>query len=89
MAWDRIHPRLTTGRRGQDALGLGPGRQFGPRHAEVAEELLVAVVEPGRRLAATIPGAGLLVLEGYGHLAPSEEVWAQVSDAIAELTGKA
>ncbi|MFF8017858.1 alpha/beta fold hydrolase [Streptomyces sp. NPDC007929] len=46
----------------------------------------IVPVQHGRRLAETIPGAGLLVLDGYGHLAPPHEVFALVAQAIAELT---
>ena len=48
-----------------------------------AADILVPV-ENGRNVAAAIPGARLLEIEGMGHDVP-KRVWAQVADAIAEL----
>ncbi|MGV9455071.1 alpha/beta fold hydrolase [Streptomyces sp. NPDC003635] len=88
---------VVPGRPDHHPLAVGAsGDDLAPRLRELDLPVLVihgsedplVPVEHGRRLADTIPGAELLVLEGYGHLAPSREVWTQVSDAIAELTGK-
>ena len=48
-----------------------------------AADILVPV-QNGRNVAAAIPGARLLEIEGMGHDVP-KRVWAQVADAIAEL----
>jgi len=48
-----------------------------------AADILVPV-ENGRHVAAAIPGARLVEIEGMGHDVP-KRVWAQVADAIAEL----
>jgi pimeloyl-ACP methyl ester carboxylesterase len=45
-------------------------------------------VENGRRVAAAVPDARLLVIEGMGHAVP-KRVWPQVVDAIAQLAGQA
>jgi pimeloyl-ACP methyl ester carboxylesterase len=39
----------------------------------------------GRLVAAAVPGARLIEIEGMGHDLP-ERVWPQVVDAIADLT---
>ncbi|HKB18382.1 MAG TPA: alpha/beta hydrolase [Candidatus Dormibacteraeota bacterium] len=44
-------------------------------------------VDNGRRVAAAIPRARLLEVEGMGHDLP-KRVWAQVADAIAELAAE-
>ena len=51
------------------------------------EDILVPV-ENGRMVAAAVPGARLLVLEGMGHDIP-KRVWPRVIDAIAETARKA
>jgi pimeloyl-ACP methyl ester carboxylesterase len=45
---------------------------------------ILVPVENGRNVAAAIPGARLLEIEGMGHDLP-RRVWPQVADAIAEL----
>lgn len=45
---------------------------------------ILVPVENGRRVAAAIPGARLVVVEGMGHDLP-KRVWTMVADAIAEL----
>ena len=52
-----------------------------------ADDILVPV-ENGRNVAAAIPGARYVEIEGMGHDVP-RRVWAQVADAIAELAGSA
>ena len=47
------------------------------------DDILVPV-DNGRKVAAAIPGARLMEIEGMGHDLPSR-VWEQVADAIAEL----
>jgi pimeloyl-ACP methyl ester carboxylesterase len=42
--------------------------------------------EHGRALAAAIPGARLLELEGMGHEVPPPPTWGRFVDALAELT---
>ncbi len=42
----------------------------------------------GRQTAAAIPGARLMMISGIGHALP-EQVWAQVIDAIVEVTSPA
>jgi pimeloyl-ACP methyl ester carboxylesterase len=49
---------------------------------------ILVPVENGRKVAAAIPGATLLEIEGMGHDLP-KRVWGQVSDAIAELARQA
>jgi pimeloyl-ACP methyl ester carboxylesterase len=49
---------------------------------------ILVPVENGRNVAAAIPGARLLEIEGMGHDLP-KRVWPQVGDAIAELAGHA
>jgi pimeloyl-ACP methyl ester carboxylesterase len=51
------------------------------------DDLLVPV-ENGRSVAAAVPGARLLELEGMGHNLP-KRVWPQVMDAIEELARQA
>ncbi len=51
------------------------------------EDILVPF-ENGRMVAAAVPGARLLVLEGMGHDIP-KRVWPRVIDAIAETARKA
>lgn len=72
------------------AIGTAPGRL--PRLRALRAPTLVVhgdadilvPVENGRRVAAAIPGARLLEIEGMGHDVP-KRVWQQVVDAIAEL----
>ena len=45
-------------------------------------------VDNGRRIAAAIPGAHLLELEGMGHNIPVR-YWREISDAIVEVARKA
>lgn len=45
---------------------------------------ILVPVQNGRRVAAAIPGARLLEIEGMGHDIP-KRVWPKVADAIAEL----
>lgn len=45
-------------------------------------------VENGRRTAAAVPGARLVIVPGMGHDLPPQ-VWAQVVDAISELAANA
>jgi pimeloyl-ACP methyl ester carboxylesterase len=52
-----------------------------------ADDVLVPI-ENGRRVAAAVPGARFLELEGMGHDLP-RRVWPLVIDAIAETAGKA
>ena len=47
------------------------------------DDILVPV-DNGRKVAAAIPGARLMEIEGMGHDLPGR-VWEQVADAIAEL----
>jgi pimeloyl-ACP methyl ester carboxylesterase len=49
---------------------------------------ILVPVENGRRVAAAIPGARLLEIEGMGHDLP-RRVWPQVADAIVELARQA
>ena len=49
---------------------------------------ILVPVENGRKVAAAIPGATLLEIEGMGHDIP-KRVWGQVADAIAELARQA
>jgi len=49
---------------------------------------ILVPVENGRRVAAAIPGARLMEIEGMGHDLP-RRVWSQVADAIASLAGEA
>jgi pimeloyl-ACP methyl ester carboxylesterase len=51
------------------------------------DDILVPV-ENGRLVAAAVPGARLLVLEGMGHDIP-KRVWPQVIDAIVETAREA
>jgi pimeloyl-ACP methyl ester carboxylesterase len=51
------------------------------------DDILVPL-ENGRMVAAAVPSARLLVLEGMGHDIP-KRVWPQVIDAIVETAGKA
>jgi pimeloyl-ACP methyl ester carboxylesterase len=51
------------------------------------DDILVPI-ENGRMVAAAVPGARLLVLEGMGHDIP-QRVWPQVIDAIVETARKA
>jgi pimeloyl-ACP methyl ester carboxylesterase len=51
------------------------------------DDILVPI-ENGRMVAAAVPGARLLELEGMGHDIP-KRVWPRVIDAIAETAGKA
>jgi pimeloyl-ACP methyl ester carboxylesterase len=51
------------------------------------DDVLVPV-ENGRMVAAAVPGARLLELEGMGHDIP-KRVWPRVIDAIAETARKA
>jgi pimeloyl-ACP methyl ester carboxylesterase len=50
------------------------------------EDILIPV-ENGRIVAAGVPGARLIEIEGMGHDLP-ERVWPQVIDAIADLAGQ-
>jgi pimeloyl-ACP methyl ester carboxylesterase len=45
-------------------------------------------IENGRRVAAAVPGARLLELEGMGHNVP-ERHWSRIADAIAETAARA
>jgi pimeloyl-ACP methyl ester carboxylesterase len=45
---------------------------------------ILVPVENGRRVAAAIPGARLLEIDGMGHDVP-KRVWVEVADAIAAL----
>jgi len=49
---------------------------------------ILVPVENGRRVAAAVPGARLMEIEGMGHDLP-RRVWPQVADAIASLAGEA
>lgn len=49
---------------------------------------ILVPVENGRKVAAAIPGARLLEIEGMGHDIP-RRVWAQVAGAIADLARQA
>ena len=49
---------------------------------------ILVPVENGRRVAAAVPGARLMEIEGMGHDLP-RRVWSQVADAIASLAGEA
>ena len=49
---------------------------------------ILVPVENGRKVAAAIPGATLLEIEGMGHDIP-KRVWGQVADAIADLARQA
>jgi len=49
---------------------------------------ILVPVENGRRVAAAIPGARLMEIEGMGHDVP-RRVWSQVADAIASLAHEA
>ena len=51
------------------------------------DDILVPI-ENGRMVAAAVPGARMLELEGMGHDIP-KRVWSQVIDAIVETAGKA
>jgi len=51
------------------------------------DDILVPI-ENGRMVAAAVPGARMLELEGMGHDIP-KRVWPQVIDAIVETAGKA
>jgi pimeloyl-ACP methyl ester carboxylesterase len=51
------------------------------------DDILVPI-ENGRMVAAAVPGARMLELEGMGHDIP-QRVWPQVIDAIVETAGKA
>jgi pimeloyl-ACP methyl ester carboxylesterase len=76
------------------AVAVAPGRLVRLRSLRVpalvihgdGDELIP--VENGRRVAAAIPGARLVVIEGMGHDVP-RRVWAQVADAIAALARQA
>ena len=46
-------------------------------------------VEHGRALAAAIPGAGLLEIEGMGHQLPPASSWADLADRLAAQTRRA
>jgi pimeloyl-ACP methyl ester carboxylesterase len=50
------------------------------------EDILIPV-ENGRIVAAGVPGARLIEIEGMGHDVP-ERVWPQVIDAITDLAGQ-
>src|SRR4029077_9127954 len=52
------------------------------------EEDVLVPIENGRLVAAAVPGARMLELEGMGHDLP-RRVWPKVFDAIAETAGKA
>ena len=52
-----------------------------------ADDILVPI-ENGRIVAAAVPGARILELEGMGHDIP-KRVWPRVIDAIAETARKA
>jgi len=89
---------VAPGRPDSHPLAVGAsGEDLAPRLRELDLPVLVihgshdplVPVEHGRRLAETIPGSELLIVQGYGHLSPTREIWAQVTDAIAEHTGKA
>jgi pimeloyl-ACP methyl ester carboxylesterase len=45
-------------------------------------------VERGKNMAATIPNAELLLIEGMGHSLPHDGPWPQIIDAIAKHTSK-
>ncbi len=45
-------------------------------------------VECGRKIAAAIPDARLMIIEGMGHDLPHGGAWSQIVDAIIELTQK-
>ncbi|HVH62286.1 MAG TPA: alpha/beta fold hydrolase, partial [Candidatus Dormibacteraeota bacterium] len=49
---------------------------------------IVIPPENGRIVAAAVPRARLMEIEGMGHQLP-ERVWAQIADAIAQLARKA
>src|SRR3989441_8974977 len=49
---------------------------------------ILVPVENGRRVAAAIPGARLMEIEGMGHDVP-RRIWSQVADAIASLAHEA
>src|SRR2546428_231356 len=49
---------------------------------------ILVPVENGRRVAAAVPGARLMEIEGMGHVVP-RRVWSQVADAIASLAHEA
>ena len=49
---------------------------------------ILVPVENGRRVAAAVPGARLMEIEGMGHDVP-RRVWSQVADAIASLAHEA
>jgi hypothetical protein len=42
-------------------------------------------IENGRRVAAAVPGARFLEVQGMGHDIP-ERVWSELADAIEKLT---
>ena len=52
------------------------------------EDDILVPIENGRLVAAAVPGARMLELEGMGHDIP-KRVWPQVIDAIVETAGKA
>ncbi|MEU2062432.1 alpha/beta hydrolase [Streptomyces sp. NPDC013455] len=88
---------VAPGRPDHHPLAVGAsGEDLAPRLAGLDLPVLVVhgshdpivPVEHGRRLAATIPGAELLVLQGYGHIAPTRNIWAQLSEAVAAHTGR-
>jgi len=45
-------------------------------------------VQGGRQIAAAVPGAELMIIEGMGHSLP-QEVWPRVVDAVARVAGRA
>ena len=49
---------------------------------------ILVPVENGRRVAAAIPGARLMEMEGMGHDLP-RPVWPQIAEAIASLAREA
>jgi pimeloyl-ACP methyl ester carboxylesterase len=76
------------------AIAAAPGRLERLRSARVpalvihGDADILVPVDNGRNVAAAIPGARLLEIEGMGHALP-RRVWEQVASAIAELARQA
>jgi pimeloyl-ACP methyl ester carboxylesterase len=76
------------------AIGAAEGRLERLRSAHVptlvihGDADILIPVENGRLVAAAVPGARLIEIDGMGHDLP-RRIWSQVADAIAELARQA
>jgi pimeloyl-ACP methyl ester carboxylesterase len=79
----------------RNPFAVEPGPPYGPRLGEIGAPTLVVhgtgdplfPPEHGRALAAAIPGARLLEIDGFGHATLPRDEWPRLVEAISSLPG--